>query len=86
MLNKPISQGRLAVVDVGNNREIANVLHADGFSSPDYSCMHVMIAQSIDRTQDFLTERNTDCISEERKSCVRSMIMQGREHFMNSPG
>ena len=48
--------------------------------------MHVMIAQSIDRTQNFLTERNTDCISEERKSCVRSMIMQGREHFMNSPG
>jgi hypothetical protein len=48
--------------------------------------MHVMIAQSIDYTQDFLTEGNTDCISEEREFRVRSMIMQGRGQFMNSPG
>jgi len=45
-----------------------------------------MIAQSIDCTEDFLTERNTECISEGGKFCVQSMIMQGRGHFMNNPG
>ena len=42
--------------------------------------MDVMIGQSIDCTENFLTERNTDCISEERKVSVQSMIMQGRDH------
>ncbi len=48
--------------------------------------MDVVIGQSIEYTEDFLTEWNTDCISEERKSSVYSMIKQGRGHFMNTPG
>ncbi|MDE0753758.1 MAG: hypothetical protein OSB26_03795 [Woeseiaceae bacterium] len=46
--------------------------------------MDVMIAQSMACTQDFLTKRNAGCISEERKSCVQSMLMQGRGYFMNN--
>ncbi len=48
--------------------------------------MDVMIEQSIACTENFLTERNTDCISEERKTCAQAVIMQGRGHFMNTPG
>jgi len=38
-----------------------------------------MIAQGIVCTLDFLTEWNTDCIPEGRKSSVQTMIKQGRE-------
>jgi hypothetical protein len=48
--------------------------------------MDVMIGQNIDCTEDFLTEWNTACISEERTSSVQLLIMQGRGYFMNSPG
>ena len=48
--------------------------------------MDVMIGQSINCIQGFLTERKTDYIAEERKSCMQSMLMQGRDHFMNNSG
>jgi len=47
--------------------------------------MDVMVGKSIDCTEDFLIKRNADCISEERRSSVQSMLMQGRGHFMNTP-
>ena len=48
--------------------------------------MGVMIGQSIDCIEGFLTERNTGCISEERKPSMQLMIMQERGQFMNTPG
>ncbi len=43
--------------------------------------MTAMIGQSIVYTRAFLTERNTGCIPEGRKSRVYTMIKQGREYI-----
>ncbi len=55
-------------------------------TSPDFSPEGKMIAQRFVFTRGFLTERNTDCLCEGRKSLVGTKIKRGLVILVRNAG